>query len=223
MMNVALILWTARQTGDDPLRFAAMEHCRTTAKYLVRADGSTAHEGIFDLTTGQFLRQATQQGWSAETTWSRGQAWALYGFASVYRLSSETDFLTVARACADYFIAQAPADGVPAFDFDLPADAPQFVDSSAAAIAASGLFELAEAEQDPQRSDHYRAAALTILETLSSNRYLAKPFPRWEGILMHGLYHFHQKLGLDESVAWGDHYFVEALVKALGGDAGVVR
>lgn len=217
MMNVGIILWAANATGDDALRQVALEHCRTTQKYLVRADGGTAHEGVFDLETGQFLRQTTHQGWSGETTWTRGLAWAQYGFTAVYRLSGEREFLETAQRCADCYLRRAPADGVPLWDFDLPPDAPQLWDSSAGAIMASGLWDLAEAIPDPAKAERYRLASRTILHTLSSEPFLPRQEPTWEGILKHGIYHYHKGLGVDESVAWGDHFFVEALVKAIAG------
>jgi unsaturated chondroitin disaccharide hydrolase len=217
MMNVGLILYAANATGDERLRQIALEHCRTTQTYLVRADSGTAHEGIFDTDTGRFLRRSTHQGWSAESTWSRGLAWAIYGFTAVHRLSGEGEFLNTARRCADCFLRRSPLDRVPFWDFDLPADAPRLYDSSAAAIAASGLWDLSEAVTAPIESARYRDAALTALETLCTDRFLAESLPEWEGILMHGLYHFHKRLGVDESVAWGDHFFVEALMKAIHG------
>jgi unsaturated chondroitin disaccharide hydrolase len=219
MMNVGLILWAANATGGDRLRQVALEHCRTTQTYLVRPDGGTAHEGIFDLDTGRFLRQSTHQGWSPDSTWSRGLAWAIYGFTAVHRLSGEGEFLATARRCADCFLRRSPPDRVPYWDFDLPADAPHLYDTSAAAIAASGLWDLSEAVDDPSEADRYRDAALTALETLCTDRFLARSNPDWEGILMHGIYHFHKGLGVDESVAWGDHFFVEALVKAIHGQS----
>ena len=85
------------------------------------------------------------------------------------------------------------------------------------AIVASGLWDLSEAVPDPTESVRYRDAALTALGSLCTDRFLAQSLPEWEGILMHGLYHFHKGLGVDESVAWGDHFFVEALVKAIHG------
>jgi unsaturated chondroitin disaccharide hydrolase len=221
MMNVGMILYAASATGDERLRHIALEHCRTTQTYLVRADGGTAHEGIFDTETGEFLRQSTHQGWSAESTWSRGLAWAIYGFTAVHRLSGEGEFLNTARRCADCFLRRSPPDRVPFWDFDLPADAPQLYDSSAAAIAASGLWDLSEAMTDPIESARYRGAALTALATLCTDRFLAESNREWEGILMHGLYHFHMGLGVDESVAWGDHFFVEALMKAQNGRSAV--
>lgn len=217
IMNVGIVFWAARETNDDALRQIALEHCRTTAKYLVRPDGGTAHEGLFDVETGRFLRQSTHQGWNPGSTWSRGLAWAIYGFTAAHRLSGQAEFLDASRSCAEYYLRHAPADLVPLWDFDIPQDGPRFHDSSAAAIAASGLWDLSEAVSDAGDRERYRAAALTILEALCSDRFLARANPAWEGILMHGVYHYHEGLGVDESLAWGDHFFVEALVKAIAG------
>jgi unsaturated chondroitin disaccharide hydrolase len=217
MMNVGIIFWAARETGDNDLQQIALEHCRVTAQYLVRPDGGTAHEGIFDVASGRFLRQSTHQGWKADSTWSRGLAWAIYGFTAVHRLSGQAEFLPVAQRCADYYLRRAPADLVPPLDFDVPAEAPPQLDSSAAAISASGLWDLSESGADSADTERYRAAALTILRTLCTDAFLPRRKPDWEGILMHGVYHYHKALGVDESVAWGDHFFVEALVKALAG------
>jgi unsaturated chondroitin disaccharide hydrolase len=218
MMNVGIILWAADATGDEGLRRTALEHCRTTQKYLVRPDGGTAHEGIFDVQTGAFVRQATHQGWSAASTWTRGLAWAVYGFAAVHRLSGEPEFLDTARRCADCYLRRAPEGLVPPWDFDVPPGGPRLWDSSAGAITASGLLDLSEQVGDATAAARYRSAARTILDTLCSDEFLARARPGWEGILLHGVYHYHKGLGVDESVAWGDHFFVEALVKAVGGD-----
>src|SRR5207248_3342602 len=99
MMNVGIILWAANATNDPELCRIGLEHCRTSARTLVRPDGGTAHEAIFDVETGAFLRQSTQQGYRADSTWSRGLAWALYGFTAAHRLSGEGEFLDVARRC----------------------------------------------------------------------------------------------------------------------------
>jgi unsaturated chondroitin disaccharide hydrolase len=219
MMNVGLVLWAARETGDDALMQIGLEHCWRTERFLVRPDGGTVHEGIFNLETGEFEREGTQQGWRPETTWSRGLAWAIYGFTAVHRLSGEPDFLAAARRCAEFYLRRAPAGLVPFWDFDLPPDAPRLHDSSAAAITASGLWDLAEAVEEGPDRDRYRDAALTILATLCSDQFLARSRPDWEGILLHGVYHFHKGLGVDESTAWGDHFFVEALVKAVAGQS----
>lgn len=219
MMNVGIIFWAAREASDPALRDVALEHCRTTAKYLVRADGGTAHEGTFDLDSGNFVKQTTHQGYRGETTWSRGLAWSLYGFTAAYRFSGERAFLDVARGNAEFWLRRSPPGLVPYWDYDLPEEVPHLWDSSAGAIAASGLWDLGEAVSDAEEKRRYHGAALTILETLCTDEFLPRRKPEWEGILMHGVYHYHKKLGVDESVAWGEHFFVEALVKALAGDS----
>jgi unsaturated chondroitin disaccharide hydrolase len=217
MMNIGLVFWAANATGDDDLRQIALEHCRTTSRYLVRADGGTAHEGIFDVESGRFLRTSTHQGYSANSTWARGLAWAIYGFTAASRLSGEKEFLELAQKCAGFYLRNAPPMLVPYWDFDLPENGDRLWDSSAAAITASGLWDLSEEIDDKVEKDRYRRAALTILQMLCSEQFLARSRPEWEGILLHAVYHYHKKLGVDESVIWGDHFFVEALVKALAG------
>ena len=215
MMNVGIIFYAARETGDDDLFRKAQEHCLTTRRSLVRGDGSSAHEGIFDLETGEFLRQATHQGWRSDSSWARGQTWALYGFGTAYRLSGDERFLDTAERCADFYIARTPPHGVPPNDWE-EADPRRPVESSAAAIAASGLFQLASLTRDPDRALQYTAYARTILNTLLTPEFVAVATPGWEGILRHGSYHERLDLGVDESVMWGEYFFVEALDKLLG-------
>ncbi|MFZ6029990.1 MAG: glycosyl hydrolase [Chloroflexota bacterium] len=210
MMNVGIIFYAARQTNDRALYEIALQHCLTTRKYLVRGDGSTSHEGIFDLETGQFLRQSTQQGWRDDSSWTRGLAWALYGFSTVYTFTGDVRFLHTAQACANFYIERTPLHGVPPNDWDEPVPLLPY-ESSAAAIAASGLFDLAELAGEPT----YRDYALRILGTLAGPEFLADQTPGWEGLLKHGIYHAGKGLGVDESVMWGDYFFLEAVSKAL--------
>ncbi len=214
MMNVGIIFYAARETGDRRLREIAVRHALTTRRVLVRGDGSTAHEGIFDLETGEFLRQTTQQGYRGDSCWSRGLAWALYGFSTSYEYSRDPRFLESAEACADYYITHANPDGVPPWDFTAPAEGRKLLDTSAAAIAASGLLRLCRLLQDPVKGHLYWSTALLILRSLCE-KYLAKKDKKWEGILKGGLYHIHRELGVDESVVWGEYFFVEALEQAL--------
>jgi unsaturated chondroitin disaccharide hydrolase len=218
MMNVPIIFYAAAATGDRELDRLARAHCDTTANTLVRADGSTAHEGIFDLATGAFLRQSTQQGVRASSSWARGLAWSLYGFATVFACTGRDSDLAVAVRNADCFIARCPASFVPPWDFDVPPGPDRIDDSSAAAIAASGLWDLATLleARDPAKAARYRDVTLTILDSLCTDLYLAWTTPGWEGILKHGVYHFHKNLGVDESVMWGDFFFLEAVDKVLG-------
>ncbi|HLJ47207.1 MAG TPA: glycoside hydrolase family 88 protein [Bryobacteraceae bacterium] len=215
MMNVGIILYAARETGDRRLRDIALRHSLTTRRTLVRGDGSTAHEGLFDLESGEFVRQTTHQGFRGDSCWSRGLTWALYGFSNVYEYSRDPRFLETAEACADYYITHANADGVPPWDFAAPKESRKLLDTSAAAIAASGLLRLCRLIQDNVKGHLYWSTAVRILRTLCE-KHLALKDKKWEGILKGGVYHVHKELGVDESVMWGEYFFVEALDQALG-------
>ena len=215
MMNVGIIFYAAQQTGDANLWRIANQHCLTSRKYITRGDGSTAHEGIFDLNTGEFLRQSTHQGWRGDSSWARGLTWALYGFGTAYRFTQDARYLQTAEACANFYIERTPAHGVPPNDWD-EANPPYDYESSAAAIAASGLLQLAQITGDAARRHAYRQYAYTILDTLMGPEFLGRETPGWEGILMKGMYHQRLELGVNESVMWGDHFFLEAVSKVLG-------
>jgi unsaturated chondroitin disaccharide hydrolase len=210
MMNVGIIFRAARYTGDDRLREIALTHCRTTRRYLMRGDGSTVHEGWFDVASGEFLRAATHQGWRSDSSWARGQSWAIYGFTIAYRHTGEADMLDAARRAADYYIALTDDRGVPPNDWLDPDPALPW-ESSAAAIATAGMLHLERALDGDPAASRYREYALGILRTLRSTEFLAVDVPGWEGILRHAAYHSRNGLGVDESVMWGDHYLVEAL------------
>ena len=214
MMNVGIIFYAARELNDKKLREIAVRHCLTTRRVLVRGDGSTAHEGLFDLATGEFLRQTTHQGFRGDSCWARGLTWALYGFGTCSEYSRDPRFLQTAEACADYYITHTPADGVPPWDYNAPADSRVLVDTSSAAIAASGLLRLCRIVPDPVKGHFYWTTAIAILHTLCT-KYLANKDLKWEGILKGGVYHLHKGYGVDESVMWGEYFFVEALDQAL--------
>jgi unsaturated chondroitin disaccharide hydrolase len=221
MMNVPIIFYAALETGEGDLARIAAAHCRTTRDTLVRADGSTAHEGIFDLATGKFLRQTTHQGLAGNSAWARGLAWSLYGYSKCFALTGEPEFLEVAERNARYWIDHLPADRVPFWDFhaDLSQPPPWGAqkESSAGAIAASGLLDLARLADDPGKAAEYERAALAMLDALVQPDYLAIDTPGWEGILKHGVYHTAKNLGVDESVMWGEYFFVEGLTKVVTG------
>jgi unsaturated chondroitin disaccharide hydrolase len=214
MMNVGIIFYAARETGDKRLRDVALRHCFTTRRYLVRGDGSTAHEGIFDLETGAFLQQTTHQGYRGDSAWSRGLAWALYGFSTAFEYSRDPRFLQTAQACADYYISHTPSDGIPPWDYNAPPESRRLLDTSAAAIAAAGLYRLCRLVADPIKGHFYWSTAQHILRALCE-KHLAKGDSKWEGILKGGVYHLHKELGVDESVMWGEYFFVEALDHAV--------
>lgn len=217
MMNVGIIFYAGLETNNQSLLELARRHCLTTRRTLVRGDGSTSHEGIFDLETGEFLRQTTQQGYRGDSCWSRGLAWSLYGFGTCYSLTGDTVYLETAQHNAEYWLAHVPENGVVPWDFDAPETGPLSraqVDTSASAIAAVGLLNLAGFPVSEARRQAYRECAMKTIGSLAAN-YLGDSVNGWEGILRGGVYHIHKNLGVDESVMWGEFFFVEALQRAL--------
>ena len=214
MMNVEIIFYVAQELGDQRLKEIALKHCLTTRRCLVRGDGSTAHEGIFDLNSGAFLCQSTHQGWRGDSSWARGQAWAIGGFTTAFKYTKEIRFLETAIATANYFIERTPSEGIPPNDWDQPPPKASY-ESSAAAIAAGAFLDLAQQVTDPGLAQRYLDRAKQTLTTLLTNDFLATDRPGWEGILLHGIYHERKGLGVDESVMWGDYFFLAALDKLL--------
>ena len=205
MMNLPLLWWVYEKTGDARYYDAAYPHAFTTMQYFVREDGSTYHIVEFDPNRGQVRGKTTLQGYSAESCWSRGQAWAIYGFALVYRHTKKKEFLIITEKLVEYYIANCPSDHVPYWDFNAP-DIPNTVkDSSAAAIAASGLFWFSGKKE-------FGDIALNILESLCKG-YLAEE--NKDGILKQGCFNKPKGTDVDESLIWGDYYFMEALTEAL--------
>ena len=216
MMNVGIIFYAALETDDKALLELAHRHCSTTRRTLVRGDGSTSHEGIFDLDTGEFLKQTTQQGYRGDSCWSRGLAWSLYGFGTCFKLTGDPIYLQVAQLNADWWLAHIANNGVAPWDFDAPLSGPlsrSQVDTSASAIAAVGLFNLAEFSPSVAGHKVYLDCALKTVDSLTT-KYLGEGDDGWEGILRSGVYHIHKDLGVNESVMWGEFFFVEALQKA---------
>jgi len=219
MMNVPIIFYAAIETNDADLMNVAETHCRTTRDRIVRPDGSTAHEGEFNTDTGEFLGQTTHQGLRGDSAWARGLAWSLYGYSKVYGLTQNAEFLEVSERNADYWLSHLPDDKVPYWDFDAdlsqPAPWGAQKDSSAGAIAASGLLDLASQTQDATKASEYRGTALAMLDALVEPEYLGSSVDGYEGILRHGVYHTEKNLGVDESVMWGEYFYVEALTKVV--------
>src|SRR5579875_2637153 len=165
LMDLELLLWAAQHGGPKADAQIALTEALTTQRDFVRADGSTIHIVDYDPSTGA-IDSTSDNG----TTWARGQAWAIHGFATLYAYTHDPRMLSAAEEVANWWIANVPADGVPNSNFE-NATAP--VDSSAAAIAASGLIQLARLEPDPTLSTTYLDAARTALTTLTSPAFLS--------------------------------------------------
>lgn len=208
MMNIPLLWWAYEETGNKIFYDIAYSHAMQTYREFIRSDYSTFHVIDFDLNTGETLRKTTVQGLNSSSCWSRGQAWAIYGYTTAYKTTRDNLFLETAKKLSDYFIKNLPTDYIPFWDFNDPKESVK--DSSAAAIASSAFFTLYKLSND----NKYKKIAEKILNSLieryvSWNRYK-------DGILKYGCFHKPADLGVNESLIWGDYYFVEAFLKFRG-------
>jgi unsaturated chondroitin disaccharide hydrolase len=217
MMNVGIIFYAAQKSGDAEVLRKVTQHVLQTRRFMVRGDGSTTHEGIFDLETGVFLRQTTQQGWRDDSSWARGQAWALYGFGTCYAFTGDERFLEAAVNTANFYVDRTGDALIPPNDWEEPNPVMK-VESSAAAITASGLLQLSQLVDDAALAKKFADFAFKSIDLLCSPEYLAGKDEAWEGVLKHGSYHEQKDLGVDESVMWGEFFFAESLDKVLGGE-----
>ncbi|PPF34277.1 MULTISPECIES: glycoside hydrolase family 88 protein [unclassified Pseudoclavibacter] len=213
LMNMPLLTWVGEQTGDPRYADAVRRHTEQLRTQIFRADDSTFHTFYWDAETGEPLRGGTEQGAFDESCWARGEAWGIYGFALNSQAVGDPRQLEAAWRCADYYLAHLPSDGIPYWDlvYTEGSDAPR--DSSAAAIAACGFFELAAVEPDPERSARARAAAYAQLDALIAEA-TPRPAESSDALLLHGVYDMPKLVGVDEGTLWGDYFFLEALTRA---------
>lgn len=203
--GLPLLAWEYRQTRDDSLLSKIRTHCDTTIKYNVNEDGSTIQVVKFNSLTGE-SEGVKSHGYNATSCLSRGQARAIKGFVLAHEVTKDRKYLNQARKCADYYIEHLSADKVPLYDFKDPNKGiPK--DSSAAAIGASGLLDLARVTKDSR----YKLAAIQILRSLSID-YLSLE-REYQGMLLHGCANKNRGSGVDASLIYGDYHFLEALSK----------
>jgi unsaturated chondroitin disaccharide hydrolase len=213
LMNLEMLFWAGAHGGDSAWATMAERHALTSARAHVRTDGSTAHVALFDPTTGVLERTVTWQGYSDSSAWARGQAWAIHGLSASYARTRRPELLAAARRSADWFIAHLPADAVPYWDFRHPAIPNTERDASAAAIAASGLYDLAR-WSDASSARGYRAAADRMLQSLATS-YMAPPTPNG-AVLLHSTGNRPQGGEIDVGIVYADYFFVEALLRREG-------
>lgn len=225
MMNLELLYFATKVTGDSIYAQIANKHAETTAVNQFREDYSNYHVVNYDENSGEVLHKATCQGFSDNSAWARGQAWAIYGYTMAYRETKRTDFLHMAVKTADFWLnhPNLPEDGIPYWDFnagqegyvpDWNYDPEMFKvtprDVSAAAIAASAFLELTEYVSDGVK---YKLAADKILKSLSSSHYLAEPHTNCNFILMHSVGSIPHGNEIDVPLIYADYYYLEALLR----------
>ena len=215
LMNIPLLFWASEETGDATYRNTALRHFNTTITYCWRADGSTYHTYFFDPVTGVPVRGATHQGVNDESTWARGQAWAIYGPMLTYAYEQNGMAYNAFRVATEYFLDHLPSDYIPYWDFTYTDGAYQPKDSSAAAVAICGILEgIKYMDEDDPLREKFLNGAKRMLNSLIDN-YTTKDIPEANGLLIHGTYNYNSNTGVDEMTIWGDYFYMEALHRML--------
>ena len=219
MMNIPLLYWASRETGDPRFKHIAMSHADTTIKNHIRPDGSVKHIAVYDAETGEYLEHLAGQGFSKESSWSRGQAWALYGFALSYIHTGKQEYLDTAKKVAHYFISSVCDDYLPKADFRSP-DEPVLYDMTAGSCAACGLLEIAKNVSKYEGKIYYNAA-IKLLKAMDEN--FCNYDLNEDAIVTMGTECWTDdanRIGKTANIPiiYGDYYFVEAIYKLKGFD-----
>ena len=212
MMNLELLFEATKLTGDSSFHRIAIAHANTTMKNHYRPDFSSWHVVDYDTVTGKVVKKETHQGYSHESAWSRGQAWGLYGYTMCYRETKDPAYLKHAENIAKFIFSHKnmPKDLVPYFDFDAPGIPNEPRDASAAAIAASALYELSTYSKNAKK---YRSTADRIVENLTSS-YRAPVGTNKGFILLHSTGSKPGNSEIDVPINYADYYYLEALLRS---------
>ncbi|OWA34748.1 glycosyl hydrolase [Saccharibacillus sp. O16] len=210
MMNLPLLHWASEETQDPRFRQVAMLHADMVLKHFVRHDHSVCHAVEFDPETGMKIKEHGGQGFAQGSAWARGTAWALHGFALSYGYTGKPQYLDAAERIAGFFLEQLGQQVLPVWDFRADEEHRGAWDSSAAAIAASGLLELS---RHSTQSAMFHEAALSLVHGLYKQLRVADD---QEGLLQKGTVHYPQRRHLNVPIIYGDYFFAEALAKLRG-------
>ena len=218
MLNLPLLYWASEQTGDPSYKEAATIHAEKTRRYILRGDDSSYHTFFLDPETGNPLGGGTHQGYQDGSTWTRGQAWAIYGFALAYVYTKNPLYLESAKRTARHFVERLPEDSVAYWDFCAPVNSLTKRDSSASAIAACGMLEIVSHldDSDPDRV-YFQEATERSMKSLVENYATERES---EGLLDHGSYCIRRGESPDDYMIWGDYYYIEALMRLEKGHKG---
>ncbi|HWT73454.1 MAG TPA: glycoside hydrolase family 88 protein [Mobilitalea sp.] len=212
MLNLPLLYWATEETGDPRFKHIAMMHADTAMECFIRPDGSSEHIVEFDPFHGGVVKTYGGQGYENGSSWTRGQSWALYGFMMSYLHTDKKEYLDTAKVVAHYFIANIPDNGIIPLDFRQPKE-DIWEDSSAAAIAACGLIEIARKVGNHEK-ELYLSAALKLLKALDQKR------SNWtkdcDCILENCSEAYHSKKHIH--MIYADYFFMEAIFKLKGND-----
>ena len=224
MMNLELLFWAAKETGDHSLYDIAVTHANTTLKNHFRQDNSSYHVVVYNPQTGKVMKKQTAQGAADESAWARGQSWGLYGYTMMYRETKDKKYLDQAQRIAAFIQnhPNLPSDKIPYWDYNAPDIPDTYRDASSASVMASALIELA-GYSNKVLSKKYLATAEIILRRLTSPEYKAKIGENGGFILMHSVAHFPKNTEVDSPLPYADYYYAEAMLRlSRAADAAVV-
>lgn len=214
MMNLPLLYWASEQVDDPRFKHIAMAHADMVTREFVRSDGSVQHIVCFDAETGKREGEQKGQGYSETSSWSRGTAWALYGLTLSYKYTKKELYKDTAKKVAKYFMDNIPEDCVPFADFKAPLGTRDRKDSTAGAIAASGLILLSKLVEKEVDKCTYKTDAIRLMEGLYNTCWGGE---NEEALLLHGNVAYWAKAPLDDiPIIYGDYYFLEALLQLKG-------
>ena len=224
LLNLPLLYWAEKETGKKIYRDIALRHTATCIANSFRSDYSSYHTFFMDKETGKPLRGETCQGYKADSSWARGQAWGVYGLALAYRHTGEKSYLDLFEKVSAYFMEKLPEDMIPYWDLIFTeGDEPR--DSSSGAIVACGFLDAADSYeklQEYEKARKYRKDAKVLLKAIYDKCMVTPDEKGVNGLVKHGTYskkspyNTCNEAGVDECVSWGDYYWMEALVR-LGG------
>lgn len=214
MMNLELMMWAAKESGNKRFAEMAKSHADKTMKNHFRNDYSCYHVVSYDTITGKPHKKQTWQGYADESAWARGQAWALYGYTMMYRETGEKRYLNHAKKVAEYIMnhPNLPEDKIPYWDFNAPQISNEERDASAGALIASALIELSQYTKG-DFSKKCLDVAETQVRALTSDAYLAEEGTNANFILKHSVGAKPLKSEIDVPLTYADYYYVEALVR----------
>ena len=213
-MNLPLLYWAAGQTGERKYYDAAYSHICQAARYIIREDASSYHTFYINVETGEPRFGKTHQGYSDDSCWARGQAWAMYGFPLSYNYTGDWRLMDLNKKISNYFLNRLPDDDVCYWDLIFTGGSEER-DSSSAAIAVCGMLEMAKHLPLTDSSKRvYENASLKILKSLTEN-YTSVTDLKSNGVLLHAVYGKPNGNGIDECCIWGDYYYFEALVRVI--------
>ena len=213
MMNLELLTWASKTTGDNRFHDIAVTHANTTMENHFRDDYSCYHVVSYDTITGKPHIKMTHQGYADESAWARGQAWAVYGYTACFRETNDSIFLNFAKDIADMIMDRVKTDdAIPYWDYDAPVTKETPRDVSAASVTASAMIELSTMVPDGQK---YLDYAEKILKNLSSDAYLAKVGDNQGFILMHSVGSLPNGSEIDTPLNYADYYYLEALKRFM--------